>query len=218
MDNSAIQQEARRILADPDFQHGKSQLPGFDVWKWLRDFLNFKSPFDGHDVSIPWQLLGLGLKAILLGLVVVALVQVARWLIQKFARRESGDSTYFITPQQRQAAQDMYARQAQDALDAGDFRLAIHCLFLAAVSQVIQDSLFHGSEYMTNREIASASDFSRFTDAGRLSRLFHDMVFFDEPLWFGQGMVSEKDYLTFRQFYSQFAASVQGVGMRGRHA
>lgn len=189
----------------------------FDFWKWLREFFNFKWPFEVHG-EIPWQLLGIGLKAILVLLVAFAALYTIRWLIQKFARAEKRGTLHTVTQQQREAAQAMYARQAQAALESKNYRLAIHYLFLAAVSQVIEDSRFHGSQYMTNREIAGASDFSAFADAGQLSRLFHEMVLFDEPLWFGQGLVSAQDYETFQQFYGQFAASLQRTVLRGRHA
>lgn len=218
MDNSAIQAEAHKILLEPDFQQAANQEPVFDFWKWLREFLNFKSPFELHGDPIPWQLLGIGLKAILVLLVAFAALYTIRWLIQKFARAEKRGTLHTVTQQQREAAQVMYTRQAQAALKAKDYRLAIHYLFLAAVSQVIEDARFHASEYMTNREIAGATDFSAFADAGQLSRLFQEMVFFDEPLWFGQGIVSEQDYQRFHQFYGQFAASLQRIGLRGRHA
>jgi len=94
----------------------------------------------------------------------------------------------------------------------------MHYLFLASVSQVIQDARFHGSEYMTNREIAAASDFSRFDDARQMSGIFHDMVYFDEPRWFGSVLMTEQDYHRFRELYQQFAGALRPSRAGVRHA
>lgn len=219
MDNSAIKKEASKILSEPDFQSYGEQAPLFDLWNWLRKFFELPKPHGRLYDPIPWQLLAVGLKVILVIAALGILFLSVRWLYYRLlSRAKSTNDSYTVTQAQRQEAQEQYASQAAEALQHQDYRKAVHCLFLAAVSQVIRDSLFQGAEFMTNREIANATDFSRFSDAVRLNHLFNNMVYFDEPLWFGKDPVNEQHYHNFYQWYEQFTGLIQRTGLRKRHA
>jgi hypothetical protein len=219
VDNSEIKKQAANILSEPDFKQHLNPEPVFNLGDWLKQFFDFPTTPRGHIADpIPWQLLGTGLKAILLLVALFGVVLLLRWVWFKWIHREIKMELPGITQQQRKEAQEMYAHQAADALKRQDYRLAVHYLFLAAVSQVIRDSLFQGAEFMTNREIANATDFSRFKEPGRLNRLFIDMVYFDEPLWFGQDAVTEQKYHDFLRFYEQFSGLIQVGGISKRHA
>jgi hypothetical protein len=219
MDNEAIRNEAGRILEDPDFQQYYAQEEMFDFWRWLRDILNARLPFEGQDHWGIWPVVGYVFKGVLLLVALVGIGYILYWIGLKIARRPVQEiTTYGITSEQRQEAKDKFVKLASEALHQQDYRLAIHYLFLAAVSQVIKESSFHGTEFMTNREIAEASDFSDFGEPGQANRLFHQMVYFDEPRWFGQASVPEQDYRSFQQIYSQFSAYLENGMQRKRHA
>jgi hypothetical protein len=218
MDNEAIRSEAGRILTDPDFQQYYHKEQPFDFWRWLNDMLDFKMPFEPHYSSQSWAMFGMAFKGIVIFLALAALVAVIYWIVSKLARRPPPEvETYGITQEQRQEAKDKYARLAADALKEHDYRLAIHYLFLAAVSQVIKESSFHAADFMTNREIAESTDFSAFEQSGQVNRLFHEMVYFDEPRWFGRASVPEHDYQNFQQLYSRFSSYLEGGRLRRRH-
>lgn len=218
MDNQDIRKQASDILSDPDFKQHLDSEPMFDFWDWLRKLFDVHPPKGHFADPIPWQLLGVGLKVLLLLSALFGLWMLLRWFWQKWFRREPAAERPGISLQQRQDAQDMYASQAAAALKRQDYRQAVHYLFMAAVSQVIRDALFQGAEFMTNREIANATDFSRFQDPKRLNRLFNDMVYFDEPIWFGKDAVSEQTYQDFLRFYEQFSRLIQSGGVNKRHA
>jgi hypothetical protein len=217
MDNDAIRKAAKKVLEDPDFQQAQEPNPVMDwlktlsddLWKILRGMFNFGSPGDLD----AWRVVGVGLKVLLIVLAVVAAGFILKWLYERyFQRQRPRIEAYAVTRTQRQEAQELYARLASEALQSQDYRLAIHYLFLAAVSQVIRDADFNGAEFMTNREIAGASDFSRFGNPRQISELFNAMIQFDEPRWFGNADISEQDYRQFDGFYSQFAAVTRTEG------
>ena len=61
-------------------------------------------------------------------------------------------------------------------------------------------------------------DNTGFPNAQQMSGLFQEMVYFDEPRWFGNASSSDQDYQRFQQFYAQFIGSIQGTSLRGGHA
>ncbi|HEY9686936.1 MAG TPA: hypothetical protein V6C52_08190 [Coleofasciculaceae cyanobacterium] len=213
MDNDAIRKAAKKVLADPDFQQYQDPNPFADLLKALRDMFKFELPEGLHGDPKIWELVGLGLKGLLIVLAVVAVGFVLKWLYGRYCqRRRPRIEEHMVTQAQRLEAQELYARLAAEALQSQDYRQAIHYLFLASVSQVIRDSAFNGAEFMTNREIAGASDFSRFGNPQQISGLFNTMIHFDEPRWFGNASISEQDFRQFDGFYSQFVASTKATG------
>lgn len=213
MDNDQIRKAAKKVLEDPDFQQYQGGDPFADLWKQLRDMFKFDMPDEMKGDPAIWQAVGMGLKLLAIVLAVIAVGFILKWVYERyFTGRSRKVETHGVTLAQRQEAQDLYSRLAGEALQKHDYRSAIHYLFLASVSQVIRDSEFSGTEFMTNREIAGASDFSRFGNPRQVSTLFNTMVHFDEPRWFGKASISEQDFHQFDQFYRQFAASLKTAG------
>jgi hypothetical protein len=210
MDNDAIRKAAKKVLSDPDFQQYQDPNPLADWLKALRDLFKFDMPEGVHGDPKIWELVGLGLKGLLIVLAVVAAGFLLKWLYERyFQRRRPRVEEHVITQAQRLEAQELYARLAAEALQNQDYRQAIHYLFLASVSQVIRDSAFNGAEFMTSREIAGASDFSRFGNPQQISELFSTMIHFDEPRWFGNAGITEQDYRQFDGFYRQFVTGTK---------
>ncbi len=217
MNNDDIRREASRILSDKDFQQfkpkGEDPLQGF--WDWLKDLLNFNPIPSGAGDPMAWKVFGMMIKLALIILLAAAVAYLGYWLFSRFAGQAPPDALYSaITDADRREARDNYNRLAETAMKNGEYRLAMHYLLLAAVSMVIRDASFHATDFMTNRELAEASDFSRFRNAADLNRLLRDMVHFDEPSWFGTVQVAEADFRQFSQVYGQFQSGLQ----EGRHA
>lgn len=217
MNNDDIRSEASRILAEKDFQQfkprGEDPLQGF--WDWLRDLFNFNPIPAGAGDPMAWKVFGMMIKLALIILLLAAVAYLGYWIFTRFAGRPAGDVLYSgISDEARREARDNYNRLAESAMKNGEYRLAIHYLLLAAVSMVIRDAAFHATDFMTNRELAEASDFSRFRNAAQLNRLLRDMVHCDEPSWFGTVPVAEEDYRRFSGVYSQFQSGLQ----ESRHA
>jgi hypothetical protein len=210
--NEEIRQEAALVLQGEDFQQYVARGESFDFWKWLMDKLNWQFPFETADAtlsSINWTLVGYMVKVFWV-LLVVTVVMYALYLLYMrfFGSQRQEVEEIRITDDQRQEAQQSYARLATEALQRQDYREAMHYLFLASMSLVVRDSFFHNAEYMTNREIATNSDFSRFSQPQHLRGLFNDMVYFDEPRWFGNAPASQEDYEQFASYYSVFKKQV----------
>lgn len=224
MDNEEIRRRANDILQNQDFQQyqDKSQDWLSQLLKWLHDLFHNKTPDYGTSPGMKmdpavWGLFAETLKLVVIAAAVIALLALIHWLVTTYLLHKGPveePGLHVVSEQQRQEAQDMYLRMAHDALKDQDYRGAIHYMFMAAVSQVIRDSLFHGTKAMTNREIAGASDFSRFGQPQQMSLLFNQMVFYDEPRWFGTVDVSSNDVNQFQQIYGQFAAGLKHASER----
>lgn len=213
LSNSQLRDQASQVLEDPDFQQYLNEGEHFDPWGWLKDFMRWlKSLFDWElpvehgDHSDIWTAFGWAMKG-LIWLVIAGIVLYVGYRLVRhffFKPKEETFEIAGVSQQQRVEAQELYLKLAGDALAEKDYRRAIHYLFLATVSLVIRDAKFHASEFMTNREIAGSTDFSKFANGQQLGGLFNDMVYYDEPRWFGKFSISEADYQHFQQMYSQF--------------
>lgn len=203
--NDQIRQEASQILMGEDFQRYSDKAAQWDFWRWLREHLNWQFPFESQSSLAVWKLLGVLLKFVLIALILWFVGYLLYTLWKKlFSPSQETEQRLSVTSAERREARESYVRLAHEALSAQDYRLAIHYLFLATVSLVIRDTNFHQAEYMTNREIARLTDFSRFSRAGQLKAVFEMMVHFDEPRWFGTQPASQSDYEQFEQYYRAF--------------
>lgn len=203
--NNEIQNEAAQILQDEAFQRYIPKDEPFDLMKWLMEHIDFDLPFSNQLGSWDWKLLGFLLKWFFI-LAAVAIVGYLLYLAVKkllFAP-EDDVQTCAVSQKQREEAREDYAKRAAEAFKHQDYRLAVHSLFLATVMMVIEDAFFKGTDSLTNREIASVTDFSRFPQAGRLNEVFYEMVYFDEPRWFGRQQTSLDDYQAFWDRYQEF--------------
>ncbi len=207
--NDEIRRQAREILQGEEFQQYIPHEQQFNLMEWLMKHFKWKLPFEDQTSKWTWEIMAWGLKIVLVLLVVLILGLLIRYLYRRLSAPDEAELTMGITEGERRQAQASYQQLASEALKAQDYRLAIHYLFLACVTQVIQDDAFHATDVMTNREIAAATDFSRFSQADRLKQLFHQMVFFDEPRWFGAMSAGESEYHSFETFYRDFTAEVK---------
>lgn len=213
LDNDAIRDEASQILENKDFRQFRPKEENFlqDLWDWFKDLFDFGvGPASGGDPMV-WKLLGGLFKVGLILLLLFAVGYLAYWLFGLATGRKNPEVFYGVSEQERKDARDSYTRLADDAFRSGDYRLAVHYLLLAAVSMVIRDNSFHTAEYLTNRELVHASDFSGRGNASQLNRMLHDMVLFDEPAWFGDGSLGEDDYRKFSAIYRDFQSGLQGA-------
>ena len=213
MDNDAIRDEASRILSDKDYQQYQPQQSDVlaPFWKWLRDLLDFGPPPETPQGSFPfWEVFALLIKVVVVLLILFGICMGIYALVQRFTHRDETVPLVGVSHQQRVESRESYVRQAEEAFRAGDYRLAMHMLLMAAVTMVIKDSSFHSAEFLTNRELAAASDFSGHRGGAELNRMLHDMVRYDEPCWFGRATADEPGFQNFRKVYDQFQTSLGG--------
>lgn len=217
--NADIQQEASNILKDEDFRQYLDREQPFSLTQWIEDFVrwlaklfDWKLPIENVGNPQLWSLVAWLLKILLILAVAGAIGYGIYRLVKRLQKKAMAEESLgLVTQRQRLEAQEYYLGLAAQALAQQDFRLAIHNLLLATVSMVIRDSKFHITEFMTNREIAMSTDFSRFRNAGQLGEMFQEMVYFDEPRWFGTLDIRAGDYQHFKDMFTRFQQQVGGA-------
>lgn len=209
--NEQIREEASQVLQGEDFQRYLAGDESLDLGKWLAQQLNWKFSFEA-DPSLPpfiWQALGFMLKGFFLILGLILLGYLLRICYRRFftSGKDKTDKPEAIS-MQREVSRKSYNCLASEALLRQDYRQAMHYLFLAAMSSVIRDTLLQRAECLTNREIATMSDFSRFPHPQKLCSTFNKMVLFDEYYWFGEASATQADYEQFAQYCKAFNEQV----------
>ncbi len=208
LSNTQIRQQATQVLQQDAFQQYVDKTKHFDLLKWLLKHFHWKLPFEFGPPGSVWMVIAYLFKTVLILLGLFLVGWLGYLLYQKLFRRPPAEAELSISEGERIAAQESYTQLAGEALKHKDYRQAIHFLFLATVSRVIQDEHFHGAQYLTNREIAQSTDFSRFSQHQPLSQLFQTMVYFDEPRWFGREESGQSDYDEFNRYYETFQNQV----------
>ncbi len=210
--NEDLRLEAGAILDGADYQRYLQDAPKentFNFGEWLGKWLNQHLPKEMNIPPQTWPMIEWAFKIASVILLAAVVIFLAWWLYRHFRERHvklAGQPR--VSEKQRIQAQESFIQQAQAAFEQGDYRHAIHFLFLASVSRVVRDAFFSGTANMTNREIARESDFTRYRAETGMQTLFSQMVFFDEPRWFGTQPATAEDYRTFEQFYRQFQDKV----------
>jgi hypothetical protein len=208
LSNEEIQQQASQVLQGEDFSQYAPKTQSWDFWRWLTDHLNFRFPFETNASLGAWKMFAMATKWLLILLLVIAVGYLLYYLFQKwFISQDEDKKEWAVSEAERVEARESYAKMAQMAYHQKDFRLAIHYLFLATVSMVIRETHFREAEFLTNREIARSTDFSRLPQPKRLGAVFEKMVYFDEPRWFGRLTATQSDYDRFLAYYQQFGQS-----------
>jgi hypothetical protein len=211
VDNDAIRKEAERILKDADFHQAKPDNPFEELLKFLADHFKMKMPPVEKTFGNRWigESLGGFLQILFYGLLAALAIWVIYWLWKKIsAIKQTKKPAFKVSQAERQEARSQYLQQAEQAAQTQDYRLAIHCLFLAAVTQTIRDTDFHRAEFLTNRELANTMDFSGFQSSTHLSHLFNEMLQLDEPRWFGKTEASLSHYDSMRSLHSDFSTQL----------
>ncbi len=211
--NDQLRNEAHQILQGEDFQQ---YAPKADMAAWLKDLLqwfqeHFHFQFSPNDAwtqhLVEMTIMGFAVVGILL--LVFLLGTLLHHLYKTLLPAGSEDTSGWVVSQaERHVAHASYSALAQTAFEQQDYRLAMHYLFLATVSLVVQEEYFQASEFLTNREVAQVSDFSYFPQARKIHDLFQQMVQFDEPRWFGHINASAEDYQHFLSWHQQFHQQV----------
>lgn len=208
MDNDAIRKEAERILKDADFHQVKPDNPFAELLKYLAEHFQIKMPPVEKALGNRWIWDSLGgfLQIIFYGLLTALALWLIYWLWKKISTmKQTTKSAFTVSQAERQEARSQYLQQAEQAAQAQDYRLAVHCLFMAAVTQTIRDTDFHRAEFLTNRELGNAMDFSGYQSSEHLIRLFNEMLQLDEPRWFGKTETSLPHYHSMRGLHLDFS-------------
>lgn|GEM_PF-2753458 len=208
MDNDAIRKEAERILKDADFHQAKPDNPIAELLKFLTDHFKMKMPPVEKTLGNRWiwESLGWLLKILFYGLLAALTIWIIYWLWKKISSmKQTAKPAFTVSQAERKEARSQYLQQAEQAAQAQDYGLAIHCLYMAAVTQTIRDTDFHRAEFLTNRELANAMEFSGYQASEHLSRLFNEMLQLDEPRWFGKTEASLSHFDSMRGLHSDFS-------------
>lgn len=228
MDNNAIRREAERILKDADFHQSRPDNPFEDLLRSLLDSLKIKMPPLEKSFASKWIWDSLGgfLQILFYGLLLLIVVLMIYWFWKKISKKKRSQAGFIVSQAERLEARTNYLQQAEQAAQAQDYRLAMHSVFMAAVALAIQDVHFHKAEFLTNRELSHAMDFSSFCSPEELNLLFHEMLLMDEPRWFGTMEAHSKHYDAIRAIYSNFSSELtfklislsDKFGKEGRYA
>jgi len=152
-----------------------------------------------------WEGLGHFLQILFYGLLLAIVIYMMYWLWKKISTRKPSKTGFIVSQAERQEAKIQYLQQAEQAAQSQDYRLAIHNIFMAAVTQTIRDTHFHKAEFLTNRELANVMDFSGFRSPEQLSRLLNEMLQTDEPRWFGTEEADLTHYNAIRAIHANFS-------------
>ena len=220
--NQALRNQARDILQGAEYQAymADKPKPGDDwlskwldqIGQWLHDLFRDHPPEVGDTGGKALeQFIHIGFFSVLVFVALVLLLALLWWgytLVRAWlAARRRDNRLPVVTHADRQALQQSHCDAAAASLAAGDYRQAIHYLFLAATARLVDDAVFAVSDVMTGRELlahcrleATSPDLA--TALGQLHAI-------DEPRWFGRQEALQTDYAVAQSAYEVFDRQLQ---------
>ena len=213
LSNAQIQEHAHRILQQDEFTTTDSGSQQPNLLQWLMQTLQqwlsgLHIPLIKGNATMYNVLAKAFVYGLIAVLIAVPLGIAVFWIVKLFRKPKSPVQTG-VTVAERRAANLSFTKLSEEALQKSNYRQAMHYLFLAAISWVIQDQFFHNAAFLTSREIAQAIDFSKVTSHMQLKSLFESMLNLDEPRWFGNIPTSSQDFEAFNGIFKQFQVQVK---------
>jgi len=200
-----LSQPPSEIYKGNDFNYNETpEKPNFveqffyNIWNKIIRFLN--KLFDWNlraDSSSGRHFLLIALSALLIVLIAIGAYIFFKKFRKTLGRRD--DATILVDEVERNLAEADLDKLIENAIAAGNFRLAVRFVYLKILKYLMQRQIIEYQYQKTNYEYAYQ------IENPALRALFRDVSFVFDFCWYGEHIATEDDYLFVTQKFNKIA-------------